>query len=137
MLKRKYTAQVKCIELTSSTGLQLRTEELMNTIPLRETVAGDALSILCGSKATLQFGAMGMRSPLASVRVLLSSKTEFKFSIQMASTGPSKTIQMLSPRRIQFMQINSYMHTHYSIHTFLEGEVPYRHSYHYRKQTRI
>lgn len=69
----------------------------MNTIPLRDTVAGDALSMLCGSKATLQFGAMGMRSPLARVRVLLSSKTEFKFSIQMASTGPSKTIQMFSP----------------------------------------
>lgn len=108
MLKEKHIAQVKCIEFTSSIGLQLRTEELMNTIPLRETVAGDALSMLCGSKTTLQFGAMGMRSPLASVRVLLSSKTEFKFSIQMASTGPSKTIQMFSPRRIQLKQINSF-----------------------------
>lgn len=110
----------------------------MNTIPLRETVAGDALSMLCGSKATLQFGAMGMRSPLASVRVLLSSKTEFKFSIQMASTGPSKTIQMFSPRRIQLKKkirkINSYMHTHHSASGFLEDEVPHKHSYHYRKQ---
>lgn len=71
----------------------------MNTMPLRETVAGEALSMLCGSKTTLQLGAMGMRSPFASVRVLLSSKTEFRFSIQMASTGPSRTIQMCSPGR--------------------------------------
>lgn len=69
----------------------------MNTMPLRETVAGDALSILCGSKTTLQLGDIGIRSPLASVSVLLSSNTEFRFSIQMASTGPSKTIQMCSP----------------------------------------
>lgn len=69
----------------------------MNTMPLRDTVAGEALSMLCGSKTTLQLGAMGMRSPLASVRVLLSSRTEFRFSIQMASTGPSRTIQTFSP----------------------------------------
>ena len=61
-----------------------------------DTVAGDALSILCGSKIILQFGAIGIRSPLASVSVLLSSNTEFKFSIQIASTGPSKTIQTCS-----------------------------------------
>jgi len=84
---------------TSSIGLQLSTEELMNTMPLRDTVAGEALSMLCGSKTTLQLGAIGMRSPFASVRVLLSSKTEFRFSIQMASTGPSRTIQMCSPER--------------------------------------
>lgn len=75
----------------------------MNTMPLRETVAGEALSMLCGSKTTLQFGAMGIRSPFASVRVLLSSKTEFRFSIQMASTGPSRTIQMFSPERKKTM----------------------------------
>lgn len=71
----------------------------MNTMPLRETVAGEALSMLCGSNTTLQLGAIGIRSPFASVRVLLSSKTEFRFSIQMASTGPSSTIQMCSPVR--------------------------------------
>lgn len=84
---------------TSSIGLQLSTEELMNTMPLRDTVAGEALSMLCGSKTTLQLGAMGIRSPFARVRVLLSSKTEFRFSIQMASTGPSRTIHMFSPKR--------------------------------------
>ena len=38
-----------------------------------------------------------MRSPFARVRVLLSSSTLFRFSIQMASTGPSNTIQIRSP----------------------------------------
>lgn len=78
----------------------------MNTMPLRETVAGEALSMLCGSKTTLQLGAMGIRSPFASVSVLLSSKTEFRFSIQMASTGPSRTIQMCSPGRENSVFLN-------------------------------
>ena len=62
-----------------------------------ETVAGEALSMLWGSKTTLQLGAIGIRSPFASVSVLLSSNRLLRFSIQMASTGPSKTIQMCSP----------------------------------------
>lgn len=84
---------------TSRIGLQLSTEELMNTMPLRDTVAGEALSMLCGSNTTLQLGAMGIRSPFAKVRVLLSSKTELRFSIQIASTGPSRTIHMCSPEK--------------------------------------
>ena len=66
-------------------------------MPFLETVAGDALSMLCGSKMILQDGDIGIRSPFASVKVLLSSSTEFKFSIQIASTGPSRTIQIRSP----------------------------------------
>jgi len=66
-------------------------------LPFLETVAGEALSMLWGSKMILQFGAMGIRSPLASVRVLLSSRTELRFSIQIASTGPSNTSHMCSP----------------------------------------
>lgn len=62
-----------------------------------ETVAGEALSMLWGSNTTLQFGAIGIRSPLAKVSVLLSSNTLFRFSIQIASTGPSKTIHICSP----------------------------------------
>lgn len=89
--------QKKGFDHTSRIGLQSRTEELMKTIPFLETVAGEALSMLWGSKTILQFGAMGIRSPLARVRVLLSSNTEFRFSIQMASTGPSRTIQICSP----------------------------------------
>ena len=45
----------------------------------------------------MQSGAIGMRSPLARVSVLLSSSTLLRFSIQMASTGPSSTSQMCSP----------------------------------------
>lgn len=60
-------------------------------MPFRETVAGEALSTFCGSKIILQDGLMLKRSPFASVNVLLSSNTEFKFSIQMLSTGPSST----------------------------------------------
>jgi hypothetical protein len=69
----------------------------MNTIPFLDTVAGEALSMLCTSKIILVAGAIGIRSPLAKVKVLLSSSTEFKFSIQMASTGPSRTSQICSP----------------------------------------
>lgn len=84
---------------TLTIGLQSITEELMYTIPLRDTVAGEALSMLCGSKTTLHWGDIGIRSPLANVNVLLSSSTLFRFSIQMASTGPSRTIHMCSPRK--------------------------------------
>jgi len=59
-------------------------------------VAGEALSTLSGSKQSLALGAITILSPLARVSVLLSSKTEFKFSIHTASTGPSKTIQQYS-----------------------------------------
>ena len=78
-------------------GLQCSMELLMYTIPLRDTVAGDALSMLCTSKMILHVADIGIRSPLASVRVLLSSNTELRFSIQMASTGPSRTNQICSP----------------------------------------
>ena len=53
--------------------------------------------MLWGSKMILQSGAIGMRSPFARVNVLLSSNTEFKFSIQIASTGPSNTNHTCSP----------------------------------------
>ena len=69
-------------------------------MPLRDTVAGEALSTLWGSKIILQLTAMGIRSPLARVKVLLSSSTELRFSIQIASTGPSSNSQMCSPGRV-------------------------------------
>ena len=53
--------------------------------------------MLDGSKMTLQVGDIGMRSPLARVKVRLSSRTEFRFSIHMASTGPSSTNHTCSP----------------------------------------
>lgn len=95
----------------------------MNTMPLRETVAGEALSMLCGSKTTLQFGAMGIRSPFASVRVLLSSKTELRFSIQMASTGPSRTIQMFSPEGGKWKLVVYMIKTNVFINNLISGNI--------------
>ena len=80
-------------------GSQSRMELDMKTMPFLDTVAGEALSMLWTSKMILQLGAMGIRSPLAKVRVLLSSNTEFNFSIQIASTGPSNRSQTCSPCR--------------------------------------
>jgi hypothetical protein len=42
----------------------------------------------------LTFSVIAILSPLAKVRILLSSSTVFKFSIQIASTGPSQVIQV-------------------------------------------
>lgn len=77
-------------------GTQSNPLELIKIIPFLETVAGEALSIFCGSNIILQVGDIFKRSPFASVNVLLSSKTEFKFSIQILSTGPSSTSQTYS-----------------------------------------
>ena len=79
---------------TCKIGLQSNADELIKTIPFLDTVAGEALSMLCTSNTILQLGAIGIRSPLANVNVLLSSSTELRFSIQIASTGPSRTIQI-------------------------------------------
>lgn len=51
----------------------------------------------------LQRGAIANLSPFAKVRVLLSSRTEFKFSIQILSTGPSSTNQICSPKKLIFI----------------------------------
>jgi len=94
----------------------------MYTMPFLETVAGDALSMLCGSNTTLQKGDMGIRSPFASVNVLLSSRTELRFSIQMASTGPSRTIQIRSPKYKKMFTANSFLRQTllYLIYLYLE-----------------
>lgn len=56
----------------------------------------------------LQLGLMLKRSPFASVKVLLSSNTEFKFSIQMLSTGPSSTSHTNSSKNIEFILRNDF-----------------------------
>ena len=66
-------------------------------MPQRDTVAGLALSRFSGSKMSLTVGGRLSLSPLASVRILESSRTELRFSIQFGSTGPSRTIQKFSP----------------------------------------
>lgn len=82
--------------LTPNITLHDNTVAEKKVIPILDMVAGEALSTLSGSKQSLALGAMTIRSPFAKVSVLLSSKTEFKFSIQTASTGPSNTIQQYS-----------------------------------------
>lgn len=56
--------------------------------------------MLWTSNNSLHVGDIGIRSPFARVRVLLSSKTEFRFSIQTGSTGPSKMRNIFSPGKI-------------------------------------
>lgn len=82
--------------LTPNITLHDNTVAEKKVIPILDIVAGEALSTLSGSKQSLALGAITIRSPFAKVSVLLSSKTEFKFSIQTASTGPSNTIQQYS-----------------------------------------
>mmetsp|Transcript_27978 Transcript_27978/g.68323 ORF Transcript_27978/g.68323 Transcript_27978/m.68323 type:complete len:218 (+) Transcript_27978:1496-2149(+) len=66
-------------------------------IPTLETVAGEATAQSSTSKSIRSVLPLSlMRSPLGRHRVLLSSSTVFMFSIQMASMGPSNTINFLS-----------------------------------------
>ena len=70
----------------------------MYTIPQRETVAGLATARSIGSKIRFIRLDIAMISPDTRQSFLLSSSTVFIDSIQMASTGPSKTIHCLSVR---------------------------------------
>jgi len=65
------------------------------TYPHLDTVAGEALFKSLTSKTNLQFSVIKIISPLAKVKILLSSRTVLRFSIQIASTGPSQTIHVL------------------------------------------
>ena len=65
------------------------------TMPQRLTVAGVPCPMSRTSNITRILGSSSNRSPLGSVKVLLSSRTEFKLSTQSGSKSPSKTIQCL------------------------------------------
>lgn len=92
----KETLSFHIFAITWNTTFHDKTVDEKNVIPILDIVAGEALSTLSGSKQSLALGAITILSPFAKVRVLLSSKTEFKFSIHTASTGPSNTIQQYS-----------------------------------------
>lgn len=62
-------------------------------MPHLETVAGEALLRSSTSNTNFTVSAIGKRSPFGKVKILLSSRTVFKLSIHMVSTGPSQTIQ--------------------------------------------
>ena len=65
-------------------------------MPHLETVAGLALFRFSVSKTILILEVKSILSPFSRRRDLLSSSTWFKFYIQIASTGPSQTIQWLA-----------------------------------------
>mmetsp|Transcript_33896 Transcript_33896/g.95224 ORF Transcript_33896/g.95224 Transcript_33896/m.95224 type:complete len:279 (+) Transcript_33896:6494-7330(+) len=66
------------------------------TIPQRDTVAGDATARSSTSNIIVVTGDSLMISPLFRQSFLFSSMTVFMFSIQTASTGPSKTSHLRS-----------------------------------------
>mmetsp|Transcript_31233 Transcript_31233/g.75410 ORF Transcript_31233/g.75410 Transcript_31233/m.75410 type:complete len:230 (-) Transcript_31233:1446-2135(-) len=68
----------------------------IHTTPSRETVAGEATERSSTSKRHFTMGGIEMRSPLMSVRSLLSSRTVFIDSIHRVSTGPSIRIHLRS-----------------------------------------
>jgi hypothetical protein len=88
----------------------------MYTIPQRETVAGEATFKSCTSKSMCNVLGSLMRSELAKQSVLLSSKTVFMFSIQTASTGPSKMIHL------RFSELKKKVKNHVHVQPFLSAE---------------
>mmetsp|Transcript_58450 Transcript_58450/g.139631 ORF Transcript_58450/g.139631 Transcript_58450/m.139631 type:complete len:212 (-) Transcript_58450:418-1053(-) len=64
------------------------------TRPVRMTVEGEAWRSESTSKITLLPSARGMRSPLAMVSILVSSRTVFRCSIHRVLIGPSMTIHV-------------------------------------------
>mmetsp|Transcript_66610 Transcript_66610/g.210908 ORF Transcript_66610/g.210908 Transcript_66610/m.210908 type:complete len:292 (+) Transcript_66610:2718-3593(+) len=78
------------IQLTM-VGRHPRSEGCTYTMPQRDTVAGEATARSATSKIMFISPLIATISPLLRQSFLLSSSTVFMFSIQMASTGPSKT----------------------------------------------
>ena len=67
-----------------------------NTIPHLETVAGDATAKSSTSNIIVIHEVILIIYPLVKHNFLLSSRTVFMFSIQIASTGPSNVTHFLS-----------------------------------------
>lgn len=80
----------------SKNGSQPSYSAVKYTIPQRETVAGEATARSITSKSIRIWGRSLIRWPLDKHSVMLSSRTVFMFSIQIASTGPSKTVHIFS-----------------------------------------
>mmetsp|Transcript_26881 Transcript_26881/g.43270 ORF Transcript_26881/g.43270 Transcript_26881/m.43270 type:complete len:252 (-) Transcript_26881:3976-4731(-) len=112
-----------CLQIQlSSTGPQSKSVSLIYMMPALDTVAGEALFKSSVSNTNLTFSVIGILSPFARVKILLSSKTVFKFSIQIASTGPSQISQVLSllVRSLNFCQSEANTP---STHSLLTGSV--------------
>jgi len=91
-LQNSFTSALS-LHHVSINGLQPKSVGDTKIIPHLETVAGDALLRFSTSNTILQFSDIGILSAFAKVRILLSSNTVLRFSIQIASTGPSQIIQ--------------------------------------------
>mmetsp|Transcript_44665 Transcript_44665/g.112583 ORF Transcript_44665/g.112583 Transcript_44665/m.112583 type:complete len:249 (+) Transcript_44665:283-1029(+) len=79
---------------------------LNQIMPQRDTVASVAYLRSCTSNITRTLLGSARRSPLGSVRILLSSSTLFRFSTHSGSTSPSKMIQCricASPRTLSMI----------------------------------
>ena len=79
-----------------SSGRQPRLAGSRYTMPQRLTVAGEATARSPTSKIIDMVADMAMISLLGRQSFLLSSSTVLRFSIQMASTGPSSTSHLRS-----------------------------------------
>lgn len=79
-----------------TSGVQPKISGSKKTIPQRETVAGEATVRSSTSKIIVIWLVSLMISPDDRHSFLLSSNTVFMFSIQTASTGPSKTTHFFS-----------------------------------------
>lgn len=77
-------------------GFQPKSSTIIYTIPHRETVAGEATLKSITSNSILIDGSSFILYPFAKHSIILSSKTVFMFSIQRASTGPSKITQFIT-----------------------------------------
>mmetsp|Transcript_66780 Transcript_66780/g.204398 ORF Transcript_66780/g.204398 Transcript_66780/m.204398 type:complete len:313 (-) Transcript_66780:505-1443(-) len=110
----------------SMSGHQPRCTGSRYTMPQRLTVAGDATAKSLTSNITVMLGGSLMRSPLARHNILLSSNTVFMFSIQMASTGPSRTTHWRLPSPYALAASRTAMASTPSVHScVLRSDSPY------------
>lgn len=84
---------LRAIYMLNSTLIGGTMLSVMQIIPHHDTVANVAYFNVCTSNKILTFSGIANHSPFGKVRVLLSSKTEFRFSTHSGSISPSKTIQ--------------------------------------------
>ena len=97
----------------------------MKIIPHRLTVAGEATARSSTSNCMQIVGESLIISPLTKQSFLLSSKTVFMFSIQIASTGPSHTIHFLSSLS-SFVQVRTIVERIPSVHSCVfSSKLPY------------
>mmetsp|Transcript_31285 Transcript_31285/g.75654 ORF Transcript_31285/g.75654 Transcript_31285/m.75654 type:complete len:220 (+) Transcript_31285:5169-5828(+) len=85
-----------CSSHDSKSDVQRSMWGSISTMPLRETVAGEATARSSTSNCMQMVGDSLMISPETRHSFLLSSSTVFMFSIHTASTGPSNMTHFLS-----------------------------------------